>query len=167
VTRWIILALGSSVLALGLLGCGGDGETAGEAVSTLAGGVSSAAETALQEAPESITVDLEEENESGQSGTATLTPNTDGTLDVTIELSQVGDTPQPAHIHEGTCPDVGDVAAALNDVVDGSSTTENVTVSLDDLLRTDSPGYAVNVHKSAAESDVYLACGDVTDVSVP
>jgi CHRD domain len=167
VTRWIILALGSSVLALGLLGCGGDGENAGEAVSTLAGGVSSAAETALQEAPESITVDLEEENESGQSGTATLTPNTDGTLDVTIELSQVGDTPQPAHIHEGTCPDVGDVAAALNDVVDGSSTTENVTVSLDDLLRTDSPGYAVNVHKSAAESDVYLACGDVTDVSVP
>jgi hypothetical protein len=68
---------------------------------------------------------------------------------------------------EGTCPDVGDVAAALNDVVDGASTTETVDLSLEDLLRTDSPGYAVNVHKSASESDVYVACGDVTDVSVP
>jgi hypothetical protein len=44
-------------------------------VSNAAGAVSSAAETAVQEAPKTITVDLAEENESGQSGTATLTPN--------------------------------------------------------------------------------------------
>jgi hypothetical protein len=166
-TRSLILVFASFLLTLGPLGCGGDGETAGEAVSTLAGGVSSAAETALQGAPESITVDLAEENDSGQSGTATMTPNADGTLNVTIELSDGGDAAQPAHIHEGTCPDVGDVEAALDDVVDGSSTTQNVAFSLDDLLRTDSPGYAINVHKSAAESDVYVACGDITDVSVP
>jgi hypothetical protein len=43
----------------------------------------------------------------------------------------------------------------------------HVALSLEDLLRTDSPGYAIKVHKSAAESDVYVACGDITDVSVP
>src|SRR6266540_5337153 len=159
--RPIVFLLGWLVLALvAPLGCGGDGDNA-------AGAVSSAAETAVQEAPKTITVDLAEENESVQFGTATLTPNADGTFDVAIELSQRGDAPQPAHIHEGTCPDVGDVAAPLNDVVGGASTTENVALSLEDLLRTDSPGYAINVHKSAAESDVYVACGDITDVSVP
>lgn len=166
--RPIVFLLGWLVLALvAPLGCGGDGDNAGEAVSNAAGAVSSAAETAVQEAPKTITVDLAEENESGQSGTATLTPNADGTFDVAIEVSQRGDAPQPAHIHEGTCPDVGDVAAPLNDVVGGASATENVALSLEDLLRTDSPGYAINVHKSAAESDVYVACGDITDVSIP
>lgn len=166
--RSFVLVLGWLALAvLGPLACGGDGDNAGEAISTVAGAVSSAAETVAQEAPESITVDLAEQNDSGQSGTATLTPNSDGTFDVAIELAPGGDAPQPAHIHEGTCPDVGDVAAALNDVVDGASTTETVDLSLEDLLRTDSPGYAINVHESAAESDVYVACGDVTDVSVP
>ncbi len=123
--RPIVFLLGWLVLALvAPLGCGGDGDNAGEAVSNAAGAVSSAAETAVQEAPKTITVDLAEENESGQSGTATLTPNADGTFDVAIELSQRGDAPQPAHIHEGTCPDVGDVAAPLNDVVGGASTRE-------------------------------------------
>jgi CHRD domain len=158
---WLLIAL------VAPLGCGSDGDNAGEAVSSAAGAVSSAAETVVQETPKTITVDLAEENESGQSGTATLTPNDDGTFEVAIELSPGGDAPQPAHIHEGTCPDVGDVAIALNDVVDGTSTTQNVDFSLEDVLRTDSPGYAINVHKSAAESDVYVACGDITDVSVP
>jgi hypothetical protein len=166
--RPMILLFGWLLLALvAPLGCGGDGDNAGEAVSSAAGAVSNAAETVVQDAPKTITVDLAEENESGQSGTATLTPNDDGTFEVTIELSPAGEAPQPAHIHEGTCPDVGDVAIALNDVVDGTSTTENVDFPLEDVLRTDSPGYAINVHKSAAESDVYVACGDITDVSVP
>jgi hypothetical protein len=165
--RPVVLLLGWLLIALvAPLGCGGDGDNAGEAVSSAAGAVSSAAETVVQDAPKTITVDLAEENESGQSGTATLTPNDDGTFEVAIELSPGGDAPQPAHIHEGMCPDVGDVAIALNDVVDGTSTTENVDFSLEDVL-TDSPGYAINVHKSAAESDVYVACGDITDVSVP
>jgi hypothetical protein len=168
VIRRMVLVLGWLVFALvAPLGCGGDGDNAGEAVSSAAGAVSSAAETVLQEAPKDITVDLTEQNESGQSGTATLTPNDDGTFEVAIELSPGGEAPQPAHIHEGTCPDVGDVAVALNDVLDGASTTENVEFSLEDVLRADSPGYAINVHKSAAESDVYVACGDITDVSVP
>jgi hypothetical protein len=149
------------VSVLGVAGCGGDDE--GSAVEQ----VSSVIETATEAVPESIEVELAEVNASGQSGTAALTPNGDGTLDVTIDLSEGSGEPQPAHIHEGSCPDVGDVVAPLKDVVDGTSTSENVAFSLDDLTSTESPGFAINVHKSAAAIDDYVACGDITDVSLP
>ena len=149
------------IAAVGTAGCGGDDDTGA------AEQVSSAIETATEAVPESIEVTLAEQNASGQSGTAMLTPNDDGTFDVQIELSQGADEPQPAHIHEGSCPDVGDVVAPLNDVVDGMSTSEAVEISLEDLTSADSPGYAINVHKSAAEIDEYVACGDITDVSLP
>jgi hypothetical protein len=149
------------VSVLGVAGCGGDNE------GSAAEQVSSVIETATEAVPESIEVELAEVNASGQSGTATLTPNGDGTLDVMIDLSPESDEPQPAHIHEGSCPDVGDVVAPLNDVVDGTSTSENVAFSLDDLTSTESPGFAINVHKSAAAIEDYVACGDITDVSLP
>ena len=70
--------------------------------------------------------------------------------------------PQPAHIHEGTCDDLNpEPAFPLQDVVDGRSETD-LDITLDDLALST---YAVNVHKSAAESDLYVACGDITTVS--
>ena len=45
--------------------------------------------------------------------------------------------------------------------MNGSSETD-VDVSLDDLALS---SYAVNVHKSEAEADVYVACGDITNVT--
>jgi hypothetical protein len=89
----------------------------------------------------------------------------------------------PAHIHSGTCDTLGDVVYPLNDltapdqmstpmagmastpmaggnmgdVVAQSSTT--IETSLDDLLGAE---YALNVHESAEQIDVYIACGDVT-----
>ena len=94
----------------------------------------------------------------------------------------------PAHIHSGTCDTLGDVVYPLNnlttpdkmstpmagmnstpmagmastpmagrDVVAQSITT--IETSLDDLLGAD---YALNVHLSAEQIDVYIACGDVT-----
>jgi hypothetical protein len=148
------------ISVVGGAGCGGDDEGAVEQVS-------SAIETATEAAPQSIEVELDEVNASGQSGTATLSPNDDGTLNVTIDLSGGTDEPQPAHIHEGSCPDVGEVVAALNDVVEGTSTSENVDFSLDDLTDAESAGFAINVHKSAAAIDDYVACGDLTDISLP
>jgi hypothetical protein len=149
------------VSVLGVAGCGGDDE--GGAVEQ----ASSVVETETEAVPESIEVELAEVNASGQSGTATLSLGDAGTLDVTIDLAEGSDESQPAHIHEGSCPDVGDVIAPLKDVVDGMSTSENVAFSLDDLTSTDSPGYAINVHKSAAAIEDYVACGDITDVSLP
>jgi hypothetical protein len=45
--------------------------------------------------------------------------------------------------------------------VDGSSETD-VQLSLGELAL---GSYAINVHKSEAEADTYVACGDITDVS--
>lgn len=96
--------------------------------------------------------------------------------DATPEAPQ----PHPAHIHEGSCEELGDVVYPLEDVsgepVSGTegATPESqaegqpgdviarsrtqVDASLDDIL---SGEHAVNVHKSAEEIDVYVACGNV------
>jgi hypothetical protein len=93
---------------------------------------------------------------------------------------QAGTEPHPAHIHDGTCEELGDVVHPLEDVsgealsgtpgatpesptegqpgdVIAKSRTE-VDASLDDLM---SGEFAVNVHESAEAIDVYIACGNV------
>jgi hypothetical protein len=169
----VVLAVGTA--AVTLAGCGGDDaeealeEAATQAETVIEGateeiaGATDAIDTATGEVGEAlpeIAVDLAEQNGSGQSGTATFSVNDDGTLHVSIELSPPGAEPQPAHIHEGTCADLNpEPAYALEDVADGRSETD-VDVSLDDLALM---SYAVNVHESAAQADVYVACGDITD----
>jgi hypothetical protein len=106
-----------------------------------------------------VTIDLSELNDSGVSGTATLTDNGDGTTTVEIEVSgATGD--HPAHIHEGTCDDLdpNPVYPLTNVDADGLSSTD-VEVSLEDLLA--SP-YAVNIHLSADNIATYVACGNIT-----
>ena len=76
-------------------------------------------------------------------------------------LSPASSEAQPAHIHKGTCDNLDpNPAFPLENVVDGKSETD-VDVSLDDLALS---SYAVNVHKSQDEADVYVACGDITNV---
>jgi hypothetical protein len=104
-----------------------------------------------------LTIDLEEINGSGVSGTATLTGE-DGTTMVDIQLEG---TPEggvhPVHIHAGTCDDLGDVVFPLEDVEEGMSQS-TVEASLDEILAAD---HAINVHLSVDEMDVYVACGDI------
>ena len=128
-----------TVLALGLTaGCGGDdGDEAG-------GG-------------DAVTVELAAQNDSGESGTATLTPEGDQTR-VVLELSNPTDPSQPAHIHPGTCANLDPAPAyPLPNVEDGRSEA-TVDVALEEL--TDGE-FAVNVHKSNEEASVYVACGDI------
>jgi len=108
----------------------------------------------------SMQVKLGEQNTSGQSGTATLTPTKDGKVTVVLALTGGKFTAaQPAHIHEGSCPTPGAVKYPLTNVVNGKSTT-TLNVSMADLLKA-APKLSVNVHKSAAETSVYTACGDI------
>jgi hypothetical protein len=157
-------------VALAFAGCGGDDgedavEAATEAAGTLteaAGSVTAEAGSVAEDAAGGIEVTLNEQNESGQSGTATLTAGDDGTLHVSISVSGGSSDPQPAHIHEGTCADLNpEPAFPLENVVEGQSESD-VEVSLEDLALTP---YAINVHKSEAEADVYVACGDITDIA--
>jgi hypothetical protein len=127
------LAIGLSIAAL-LAGCGSDGGN------------------------DELTVSLGEQNGSTQSGEAVLTRVDDSTTHVVVSLGNGGDTPQPAHIHKGSCAQLDPQPEyALEDVVDGESST-HIDAALDELRDGE---FAVNVHKSADELRVYVACGDL------
>lgn len=109
-------------------------------------------------ATSSLTVGLHEQNGSGESGTATLTQMG---ADVKVVIALKGapaTTPQPAHIHAGTCAKLGDVYKPLNNVVNGSSTKVVQGVTIDQLL---AGTYAINVHESTANLGKYVACGNI------
>lgn len=109
---------------------------------------------------QSVTLDLTEQNDLGQSGVATLVEDVDGNLVVTLAMIGGEFTePQPAHIHVGACPEPGAVEYPLTNVVDGESET-TLDVSWADLVALGEP-LAINVHKSATEASVYTACGDL------
>jgi hypothetical protein len=105
-----------------------------------------------------ISVRLDAQSNSGQTGTAILTPEGDKTR-VVIELSNVpAGLAQPAHIHRGSC-DALDKAPkwSLKAVTDGRSVTV-IPVSLSALLK---ERMAINIHKSAIETQIYIACGNI------
>ena len=89
-------------------------------------------------------------------------------------LAAQDDSPHPAHIHAGTCAELGDVVFPLTDVAfpDGESsgpesahpvkTSETeVAASLQDII---DGGHAINVHLSADDIGTYIACGDIGGV---
>ena len=106
-----------------------------------------------------VTVNISAQNASGESGTATLTPQGDKTQ-VVIKLTGAPPeaTQQPAHIHDGTCAKIdAKPRIPLQNVVGGNSTT-TLDMKLSEIM---SKGGAINVHKSAAEAKTYVACGDM------
>jgi hypothetical protein len=107
---------------------------------------------------EEATIDLSEQNSSGESGTATLTAEGDKTkVVISLDAAPAG-TPQPAHIHEGSCANLDPTPKyGLENVVDVKSTTE-VDEPLDELR---DEAYAINVHKSGTDLKTYVACGDI------
>lgn len=100
------------------------------------------------------------------------------TISVPASLAQTpvaspagGDGPHPAHIHAGSCAELGDVVFPLTSVeapageAVGSETAHGVKisstlldVSFDDILAGD---HAVNIHLSDEEIGTYIACGDI------
>lgn len=106
----------------------------------------------------SMTVTLDTQNQSGESGTATLTEeNGKTTVKLTINGTPSG-IEQPAHIHAGSCAKLGDIVYPLTNVINGESTTI-LDVGLS-TIKSSLP-LAVNVHKSNPEIAKYVACGDL------
>jgi hypothetical protein len=106
-----------------------------------------------------LTIPLNNQNESGENGTATLSEE-NGKLKVSITISGApAGLPQPAHIHKGECLDPSDVVYPLTTVLNGKSETQ-LDISLRTLLS--QLPLVVNVHKSPAEATVYVACGNIT-----
>ncbi len=126
-------------------------------VSALAIGLVTAGLTATDTAAQqAVTVNLATQNNSGVSGTATLTPM-GGQTQVVLQL-QNAPGPHPAHIHDGSCANLNPAPKfPLTSVMNGRSET-TVNASVQDLL---SMQTAINVHKSPQEASVYVACGNI------
>lgn len=105
-----------------------------------------------------VSVKLEAQNNSGQNGIASLTPEGDATR-VVIEIPTMpAGVSQPAHIHPGRCGKLNKAPKwRLEDIRDGRSVSV-VPVPLDVILKDES---AINVHKSAAEMQIYVSCGNI------
>jgi len=105
-----------------------------------------------------ITVEIISENDSGESGRARLVEE-NGQVILTISMDGAPeDVSQPAHIHLGSCPEVGGVQYPLTNILNGESiTTIDVTL---DQLKSELP-LAINIHKSVDEASVYVSCGNL------
>ncbi len=114
---------------------------------------------------QTTTIQLGEQNNSGQSGMAELTDMGNGMTRVVINIrSGAAGVAQPAHIHQGTCANLNPQPLfPLTNVVDGRSETM-VNASLSTIL---SAQHAINVHKSGPEASVYVSCGNITASGQP
>jgi hypothetical protein len=105
--------------------------------------------------PQSEQLQLRTLNDSGVTGSVTLTDMGDQRTLVEIDVDPAGHPSMPAHIHPGTCDElVPQPKYPLQNVVDGASVTE-VPAPLDELLRGE---VALNIHHSNEEMGVYTAC---------
>ena len=124
----------------------------------LLAGLFSSAALALDDV---VTVKLEAQNNSGQNGVATLLPEGDKTK-VVIEIPNMpAGVAQPAHIHLGSCDNLDKAPKWDLEAVKGGRSVTVVPVSLDTILKDRT---AINVHKSAAEAQVYVSCGNIIGV---
>lgn len=158
------LVLGLALMALAAA-CGTDEEqedAAGATTVLTDTGALTETDELLEEAEEALedalTLDLQEQNDSGITGTVAFSPTSDGSVEVEIELEGSDGGPHPAHVHPGSCADLDPAPKwPLTNVVDGKSKT-TIDVDLGELTAQE---YAVNVHDSPENADLYVACADV------
>lgn len=125
------------------------------------------AQVSAQEQTLRVTVDLNEVEDSGISGTAVLTAAAEG-VEVVMELGGAElDGDHPTHIHTGTCDDFDpNPLYPLETVVLSSVDDQGLSdTMLDDVaLETLWDGeYVILVHQSAEELTSYLVCGEIAN----
>lgn len=112
-----------------------------------------------QISPAGVSIVVNEQNASGESGIATISES-DGKVVVNLKLTGAStQAPQPAHFHKGTCEVPGDVIYPLTNVVNGESQT---TLEVDMATLNSELPLILNVHKSKDEISVYTSCGEVS-----
>jgi hypothetical protein len=107
---------------------------------------------------QAVSFHLDEQNSSGQSGTATITDIGNNQTQVVLSLQGGNLSNQPSHVHTGTCQNPGQIVYPLSNVVNGQSTTV-VNVSFNSIIQASKLTNAiVNVHRSQ-EDMTATACG--------
>ena len=106
----------------------------------------------------STVVQLKTLNDSGVTGTVTLTDLGGGRTRVDVAVAPGGNLDMPAHIHPGTCENlIPQPTHPLQNVVNGLSTT-TVRATVDELT---GGGLAVNLHRSNDDLRTYTACAEL------
>jgi hypothetical protein len=156
-----------AVLALGA--CGGGDDSAATA----------AEDTTTEEAAEPVTVELEEMNDSGHSGTATLTPNEEATIatfQAAVTVTPPSENPQLAAIHSVTCSEYDPhipAGASLQEIFDAVSATavtelgevrrgKAMKTAAGSLAERTTGEYSIIVHDNAPPYQP-VACGDIAE----
>lgn len=121
-----------------------------------------------QESGQSITVQLQEFEDSGVTGTAILSDNPDGGIHVSMVLTGedlAGN--HPTHIHTGTCQDFNPNPLYPLETVnlspvdqEGISESDVADTSLESLREGE---YVILVHQSPEELTNYLVCGEIAN----
>ncbi len=121
-------------------------------------------------APPQVTVVMNAQNNSGQSGVAALT-DLGGTtrVEILIRKSEFGEK-QPAHLHNGRCGEIGprqDLSsrgktiglASVAPAADGGygASSSDVDLTLKEITNGD---WVINVH-DAADFALYVSCGNI------
>lgn len=109
-------------------------------------------------APQTVTVQMKALNNSGETGTATLTQEAKG-VKVEVNIKGAPATAQPTHIHPGTCTKLNPAPEApLSPLENGKSVTMLSGKKLSDFT---GGKFAVNVHKSSNDLQTYVSCGEI------
>ncbi len=109
--------------------------------------------------PSSIKFTLHPQNHSGEVGNVTMTQDGDNVVVVVTTENAPADTPQPIHIHDGTCDKLNPKPMyPLTTLQKGTSTTtlKNMT-----LAQLETGGFAINIHHSTSDVPTYYACGNI------
>jgi hypothetical protein len=179
----LLLALAAVlVLALGSCGGGGGGQTTSATSAKTTGGGTTSAKTTTTAGGGTVpaemassTVQLTPSQDSGVSGTATLT-NSNGGVDVVLNVQGLQDQPGTehlAHIHQGgTCADdrTGNGAPVqypLNSVITeqggtGTSTTEVSGVTVAQLFSGEAKYVNVHAEQTGNETPPGISCADLS-----
>ena len=151
----LLLALFTLILTSIAIACGG-----AEAIEPTE---TPAAPEPTRERPQSTLSDteawiwLEAPTVTYQSGPARIWEG-NGSLFVDVNVAPPEAVAQPAHIHTGTCSNLGGVEHRLENIIDGHSLTELPGVTLDDVTTGD---LSINLHLSFADFSTFTACGEI------
>ncbi|MCA9859923.1 MAG: hypothetical protein KC438_09380 [Thermomicrobiales bacterium] len=114
-------------------------------------------------AQDDVIVPINELNDSGVAGDASLTDNGDGTttIDILVDGATGG---HPAQIVAGSCEMPGEAAYALTEVDASGGSVTVLDVSLADLTATGP--FAILIQLSADDTGTAVACGDLPQAAV-
>ena len=134
-------------------------------------GLLPSAAAVAQESGMSLTVDLQEFDDSGVTGTAVLTETTEGGVLVSMTLTgETVDGNHPTHIHTGTCSNFDPNPLYPLETVNLSPVNQEgvseTTVADTDLASLQEGEYVILVHESPENLTNYLICGDISAAAV-